>query len=138
MDVVLSENQSMLQQATRRFVEQEHPVLQTRKLADAGVAFPAQTWTQCAEQGWIGLFVPEEHGGMAGDAEGAIDAAIIAEELGRQVFAGPFASNAVIAFAIAQSGSPEQRGAFLPGLACGTLQAAWCSGPRSCSASSAL
>lgn len=126
MDVVLSENQNMLQQATRRFVEQEHPVLQTRKLADAHAAFPAQAWAGCAEQGWIGLFVPEDEGGMAGLAEGAVDAAIVAEELGRQVFAGPFASNAVAAFAIAKAGSSGQQGAFLPGLASGALEAAWC------------
>ncbi len=126
MDVVLSENQTLLQQATRRFVEQEHPVVQTRRLADAKAAFPAETWTQCAAQGWVALFVPEQHGGMAGEAEGAVDAAIVAEELGRQVFAGPFASNAVAAFAIANAGSDAQRAQFLPGLASGEMQAAWC------------
>jgi alkylation response protein AidB-like acyl-CoA dehydrogenase len=126
MDVVLSENQTLLQQATRRFVEQEHPVLATRRLADAGAAFSPEAWAGCAAQGWIGLFVPEEHGGMAGEAEGVIDAAIVAEELGRQVFAGPFASNAVAAFAIAQAGSPDQQARLLPGLASGEAQAAWC------------
>jgi len=126
VDVVLSENQTLLQQATRRFVEQEHPVLATRKLADAGEAFPAPAWGACAGQGWIGLFVPEAHGGMADEAEGVIDAAIVAEELGRQVFAGPFASNAVVAYAIAQSGSDEQQANVLPGLASGDTQAAWC------------
>jgi alkylation response protein AidB-like acyl-CoA dehydrogenase len=126
MDVVLSENQTLLQQATRRFVEQEHPVLATRRLADAGAAFPVEAWAGCTAQGWIGLFVPEEHGGMAGEAQGVIDAAIVAEELGRQVFAGPFASNAVAAFAIALSGAPDQQARFLPGLASGETQAAWC------------
>lgn len=126
MDVVLSENQSILQQATRRFVEAEHPVLATRKLAEAGEAFATSLWQDCAAQGWIGLFVPGEHGGMAEDAEGVIDAAIVAEELGRQVFAGPFASNAVAAFAIANSGSVSQKAEFLPGLVSGEVQTAWC------------
>ncbi|MCB2063659.1 MAG: acyl-CoA/acyl-ACP dehydrogenase [Novosphingobium sp.] len=126
MDVVLSENQTLLQQATRRFVDQEHPVLATRKLAEAGSAFAASSWQACAAQGWIGLFVPAEHGGMAEDAEGVIDAAIVAEELGRQVFAGPFASNAVVAFAIANAGSEVQRATHLPGLVSGETQAAWC------------
>lgn len=84
------------------------------------------SWSACAGQGWIGLFVPEAHGGMADEAEGVIDAAIVAEELGRQVFAGPFASNAVAAFAIAQAGSDEQQANLLPALAAGDTQAAWC------------
>jgi alkylation response protein AidB-like acyl-CoA dehydrogenase len=126
VDVVLSENQTLLQQATRRFVEQEYPVLHTRKLSDVHAAFPAQAWAACAAQGWIGLFVPEEHGGMADESEGVIDAAIVAEELGRQVFAGPLASNAVAAFAVAQAGSSDQKAVFLPGLASGETQAAWC------------
>lgn len=126
MDVVLSENQTLLQQATRRFVEARHAVSQTRKLADAGETMARQAWADCAAQGWIGLFVPEEHGGMAGEAEGVIDAAIVAEELGRQVYAGPFASNAVAAFAIAQSGSADQQAQCLPGLVAGDVQAAWC------------
>jgi alkylation response protein AidB-like acyl-CoA dehydrogenase len=126
MDVVLTENQTLLQQATRRFVEQEHPVLATRRLADAGQVMPRESWATCAAQGWIGLFVPEEHGGMAGEAEGVIDAVIVAEELGRQVFAGPFASNAVGAFALTNAGSPDQQARHLPGLVSGDLQAAWC------------
>jgi len=126
VDVVLSENQSILQQATRRFVEAEHPVLATRKLADAGEAIAASAWQSCAAQGWIALFVPGAHGGMAEEAEGVIDAAIIAEELGRQVFAGPFASNAVAAFTIAQAGTDKQCAAHLPGLVSGETQAAWC------------
>jgi alkylation response protein AidB-like acyl-CoA dehydrogenase len=126
MDVVLSENQTLLQQATRRFVEQEHPVVATRRLAEAGEVMSRESWAGCAAQGWIGLFVPEEHGGMAGEAEGVIDAAIVAEELGRQVFAGPFASNAVAAFAIARSGSPDQQARHLTSLVSGDLQAAWC------------
>lgn len=126
MDVVLSENQTLLQQATRRFVEARHTVSQTRKLADAGETMAKKAWADCAAQGWIGLFVPGEHGGMAAEAEGVIDAAIVAEELGRQVYAGPFASNAVAAFAIAKSGSAGQQAQFLPSLASGDMTATNC------------
>jgi alkylation response protein AidB-like acyl-CoA dehydrogenase len=126
MDVVLTENQTMLQDATRGFVQQRFPVTHVRKLADGGQAFPADDWSECAQQGWIGLFVPGTQGGIAEEAEGVIDAAIVAEELGRQVFAGPFAPNAVAAFAIAQSGSEAQREQFLTALSAGTLDAAWC------------
>lgn len=126
MDVVLSENQTILAEATRRFVEQRFPVGHTRKLADAGLPFSGDDWRDCASQGWISLFLPPELDGMADEAEGVVDAAIIAEELGRQVFAGPYAGNAVAAFAIAATGSAEQQAGILPALAMGELVAASC------------
>ncbi len=55
-----------------------------------------------------------------------MDAAIVAEELGRVVFSGPFLSSCVAAFAIAEAGSDQQRMAYLPGLASGEILAAWC------------
>lgn len=126
MDVVLSENQTMLADATRGFVERHFAVGHVRGLADSGEPMARSNWAECAGQGWIGLFVPEEYGGVAGDAEGVIDAAIVAEELGRQVFAGPFASSAVAAFAVAQAGSDQQRADFLPALTSGDLIASSC------------
>jgi alkylation response protein AidB-like acyl-CoA dehydrogenase len=126
MDVVLSENQTMLQDATRRLVEARYPVEQVRKLSDAGEPFPAGSWAECAGQGWIGLFVPEQFGGVAEEAGGVIDAAIVAEELGRQVFAGPFAPSAVAAFAITQFGDDTQHASYLPGLGSGEITATSC------------
>jgi alkylation response protein AidB-like acyl-CoA dehydrogenase len=63
---------------------------------------------------------------MAESASGAIDAAIIAEELGRVVFAGPFLPVNVVAFALAQNGSDAHRKTLLPGLAAGEIIATWC------------
>ena len=98
MDVVLTENQTMLHDATRRFVQDRSPITQVRKLSDGGAPFPATAWQECAGQGWVGLLVPEDHGGMGDEAEGVIDASIVAEELGRVVFAGPFLPNMVAAY----------------------------------------
>jgi alkylation response protein AidB-like acyl-CoA dehydrogenase len=128
MDVVLTENQTLLQQATRGFVEQRFPIGYARKLAEAGQSFSAADWQDCAAQGWIALFLPAGLGGLADEAEGVIDAAIIAEELGRQVFAGPFVANAVAAFAIAEAGSQAQHARYLPALGAGELIATCCHG----------
>ena len=126
MDVTVSENQSMLQHATRRFVQDRLPITAVRKLAETQTKFGADTWRECAAQGWLALFTPQAFGGMAEDAQGVIDAAIVAEELGRMVFAGPFLPASVVAFAVARAGSDAQRQKVLPGLCSGELRAAWC------------
>ena len=56
-------------------------------------------------------------GGIAESTQGVIDAAIIAKELGRVGFNGPFRAVSVVAFAIAQAGSQAQCRALLAGLA---------------------
>jgi alkylation response protein AidB-like acyl-CoA dehydrogenase len=126
MDVMLNEDQLMLQEMTRRFVEARSPIGALRKLVDRGETLDRALWREAAELGWIALLVPVANGGVAEAAQGAIDAAIIAEELGRVVFAGPFLSTSVVAAAVAAAGSDAQRDAWLPGLASGDMLAAWC------------
>lgn len=130
MDVAASEDQLMLQSMTRRFLEDRSPVGALRKLTDAGESLDRDVWREGAEMGWVALFVPEDHGGIAESAQGVADAAIVAEELGRVVYSGPFLSSCVVAFAIARSGSEDQKAAWLPGLASGERLAAWCFSPR--------
>jgi alkylation response protein AidB-like acyl-CoA dehydrogenase len=126
VDIDVSEDQKLLQETTRRFLEKRSPIGATRRLIGDQTGFDRATWRQGAELGWLSLFVPEAHGGVAESAQGVIDAAIVAEELGRVVFAGPFLPVNVVAFAIAAAGSEAQREALLPGLAAGDLLAAWC------------
>ena len=126
MDVTLTEDQRMLQDATRRYLEDRAPIGMLRRLAVTEAEFSADAWREGVAQGWVGLFTPEAHGGLAESAQGVIDAAILAEELGRVVYPGPFLSNCVVAFALGQSGSQAQQAALLPGLAEGEKRAAWC------------
>lgn len=134
MDVIATEDQLMLRDMTRRFLEERSPIGATRKLADSGVQIDRDAWREGAELGWIALFVPEAQGGIAEASQGVIDAAIVAEELGRVVFSGPFLSTSVVAFAVAQAGSADQQGEILPGLASGERLAAWCLGGKGAAA----
>lgn len=126
MDIDLTEDQIALQDMTRRFLEEQSPIGALRRLADKGDTFDHGLWRQGAELGWVGLFTPEAYGGFAEGFQGVVDAAIIAEELGRVVFSGPFLSVSVVAFAIAEAGSEDQKAALLPKLASGEAVAAWC------------
>jgi alkylation response protein AidB-like acyl-CoA dehydrogenase len=126
MDIAAAEDQRLLQETTRRFLESKSPIGALRRLAGSGGGFDRDVWRQGAELGWLALFVPEDNGGMAESAQGVIDAAIVAEELGRVVFSGPFLPVSVVAFAVGQAGSAAQREALLPALAAGDEIAAWC------------
>jgi alkylation response protein AidB-like acyl-CoA dehydrogenase len=126
LDVVATEDQRMLQETTRRFLEDRSPIGALRKQVAAEARFDRAAWRAGAELGWLALFTPEAYGGIAEGAEGAVDAAIIAEELGRVVYSGPFLPVSVAAFAVALSGSPAQCEALLPPLASGEAVAAWC------------
>jgi len=126
VDVIVTEDQRMLQAATRRYLEDRAPIGALRRLAEQQQAYAAASWREAVAQGWLGLFIPEALGGLAESAQGVIDAAILAEELGRVVYAGPFLSNSVVAFALVHSGSAAQQSALLPTLAAGESGAAWC------------
>lgn len=126
MDITLNEDQTMLQDMTRRFLEDRSPIGALRKQVNAKQGFDRDVWKEGAELGWVALFVPEANGGIAESAGGVADAAVVAEELGRVVYSGPFLSNCAVAYAIARSGSAEQCEALLPGLATGETNGAWC------------
>ncbi len=78
-------------------------------------------WNEMAELGWLGIHLPEEHGG-AGAGLGEL--VVVLDELGRQVAPGPFLPTVLASALIAQCGTAEQRAFFLPSLADGTLVAA--------------
>jgi alkylation response protein AidB-like acyl-CoA dehydrogenase len=126
VDVILSDDQKMLQDTARRFLESKSPIGAVRKLATNEVGLDRHIWRQGAELGWLSLFTPEDFGGLSEATEGLVDAAIVAEELGRVVFAGPFLPVNVVSFALAQAGSQAQRESALPALATGEQIAAWC------------
>lgn len=121
-----SDDQQLLRGTTRRFLEAQSGVAEVRRLMDDPVGFDRDLWRRGAELGWASIFIPEKFGGMSESASGAVDAAIVAEELGRVLFTGPFLPGNVVAFALAQEGSDAQRERVLPALAAGQLIATWC------------
>jgi alkylation response protein AidB-like acyl-CoA dehydrogenase len=111
---------------TRRFLEERSPIGALRRAVETGSRFDVGVWREGAALGWTALFVPEQYGGISESGEGALDAAIIAEELGRVVYSGPFLPVSVVAQAVATQGSRELREEVLPKLVSGEKTAAWC------------
>ena len=77
-------------------------------------------WRTLADQGLLGIAVPEEQGGSG---LGLIELCLVLEEQGRRVAPVPlFASLVLGGLAIAEFGTPEQQSRWLPGLASGELK----------------
>ncbi|HVV12690.1 acyl-CoA dehydrogenase [Amycolatopsis sp.] len=91
-----------------------------RALGPAQGGDPGQEWKQLGELGWTGLHLPEEYGGSG---YGLAELAVVVEGLGAEIAPGPFVPTTVASALIAETGSPAQRAALLPGLADGSVRA---------------
>ncbi len=130
----LTEEQEMLRQTTRQFLEDRAPATVLRELADSETGFDPALWQAGAELGWHSLAIPEEYGG-AGYTFAELG--VVLEEMGRSLFPAPFLSTVVMsANAILLGGTEEQKTALLPGIAMGesVMTMALFEGPRGASA----
>ncbi|HSJ99473.1 MAG TPA: acyl-CoA dehydrogenase family protein, partial [Myxococcota bacterium] len=120
MDFGLSEEQRLLEQTLRRWLEEQVPVARVREIGAREDGADAALWKGLAELGVLGLLVPEEHGGSG---LGMLDAALAMESLARAAAPAPFLGSAVLApVALAAAGTDTQRRTWLPRLACGETQ----------------
>jgi alkylation response protein AidB-like acyl-CoA dehydrogenase len=90
------------------------------RAAAEGRAYDDALWRELCELGWPGIAVAEQHGGQG---LGAVELAVLLEQLGYACAATPFLSSAVAAAAIQAAGSDDQRARWLPGLASGEITA---------------
>ena len=124
MAMLLTDEQNMLRDAARGFLQASAPIDQLRRLRDevSSDGYDRDTWKSMAEMGWSGVLIPEDHGGVA---MGHVAAGVIAEEMGRTLTASPFLSTAVMgAIAVAGYGSASQREQWLSKIADGTTNVA--------------
>lgn len=116
---VLSEEQSMLRDAAKSWVQEKSPVTAFRKMRDSGVelGYDAGAWNEMAEMGWAGVIIPEEYGGSN---FGYLSMGLILEELGRTLTASPLlASGLGAASALVLGGTEEQKSNWLTKIAAG-------------------
>jgi alkylation response protein AidB-like acyl-CoA dehydrogenase len=95
--VILTGDQKMLRETAAAFLADEGgPAKQLRRLRDSGCGdgFGHALWKQFGELGLTGICVPESHGGMG---MGVTEAALVLEEIGRNLTPSPFLTTAVVA-----------------------------------------
>ena len=119
MDLGFTEQQELLKNAARDFLEQECPEQLVRDMEEDEQGYSPQLWSKMAGQGWQGLLIPEQHGGAGFDF---LDLCVLLEEFGRALVPGPFMSTVLGgAVPLMVAGSGEQQARYLPRIASGDL-----------------
>ena len=113
MDFDFTDDQESLRDAVRRWVDKGFSFERRHALAQAGGATRA-VYAELAGLGLTGLVVPEAHGGLG---LGAIDAMVVAEELGRGLVNAPFVAGALVAPVLLSAAPPDLQAAWLPRVA---------------------
>jgi alkylation response protein AidB-like acyl-CoA dehydrogenase len=119
MALVLNEEQVMLKDSARDFLQNRAPTDHLRELRDSGNSdgFSRELWQEMAEMGWPAILVPEQHGGLD---YGFTGIGIVLEESGRTLTPSPLLGTALIGTAaLVKAGTQEQCEAILPNVAAG-------------------
>ena len=122
MEFGLSQEQVALQDSVNRFLDEKIPLDRVRKYAESPEDTGTDIWSGLVDLGVPALLIPEEYGGVG---LGSLDAAIVAESLGRHTTPGPFLSTAILATkALLLGGNEKQKEQYLPKIADGSLRVA--------------
>jgi len=125
MNYDLSEEQNMLKESAHRFLAEECPSEFVREMVEDEKGFSPSLWRKMAELGWMGLQVPEEHGGSGMNF---LYLAVLLSEMGRFCLPGPYFSTVILGgLTLMEAGNDEQKADILPDLAEGNriLTLAW-------------
>jgi alkylation response protein AidB-like acyl-CoA dehydrogenase len=134
VELEFSTEQDELRDGVRAVLERECPMTAVRTLVEKrwrdGDADADELWSRMVELGWPALTVPEAAGGLG---LGAVELAVVVEELGRVVAPGPYLPTvAQFVPAVREAGDAEQQARFLGAVATdgytGTLAIAEASG----------
>ncbi len=117
MNFGFTEEQELLRAEVRKFLDARCPLEQVRALMESERGYSPELWASLAELGWLGLTIPEAHGGAG---LGWVDFVVLLEETGRTLFPSPLVSTTLAAAAILDAGSEEQKARWLPGIADGS------------------
>ncbi len=114
----LTDEQRALQDAVRSYLADRFGQAEVRAVYDDpdGDANPPKLWQAMAEQGWLGLMVPEENDGFGA---GLMEAAVVARAFGAGTVPGPWLGTVLVAEAVRLGGSDAQKASWLPRLAAG-------------------
>jgi acyl-CoA dehydrogenase len=121
VDFEFSEEQKILRQTVRRFVEEQCPQEYVRQLDHTG-EFPQALWQKMADLGFLGLPVSGKYGGSEGTM---LDMVIVIEELAKRILALaiPFTNTIGLTNKVVSAlGTEDQKSRIIPQLVKGGIK----------------
>ncbi len=112
--------QQLLRDVVSRALREKSPTTAVRELMASDRGYDPAVWQElCGDAGLAGVHIPEAYGGAAG---GPVELGIVAEEMGRTLFCGPFFASSVMAGnALLEAADESARAELLPGIAGGSV-----------------
>lgn len=116
MDYFLTEEQQMIRDLARQIAEEK--VVPVRAELDEKNEYPWEIIKTLAQSDMMGLFIPEEYGGLG---KGCLELCLAVEELSRACVgvSTTYAANALGTYPILLFGTDEQKKKYLPDIAAG-------------------
>lgn len=116
MDFTYTEEQRMMKEAARGFLEKTCPNVDWYLEMDRDEkGYTPELWKGMAELGWMAVMFPEQYGGIGGTF---IDMVVLLEEMGYAAVPGPFFSTVLLGgLTVLWGGNDGQKEKYLPEIA---------------------
>jgi alkylation response protein AidB-like acyl-CoA dehydrogenase len=118
MDFAFTQEQDLLRDSVRKFVEKDYDFGKRGKLLKSDVGFSREAWKSYASLGWTALPFSEADGGLGGSA---VDTMIVLEELGKGLTLEPYVYSVIFAGGLLKRAGAALRERYLSKLIEGEL-----------------
>ena len=118
MSIALTDDHKALADTASELLTKRDARGANRALLEAADEPKPAFWDEVAGLGWLGLHVPEDHGGSG---FGLPELVVVVEELGRAIAPGPFVPTVIASAVIAAAAPEDVQKRVLPGLADGSV-----------------
>lgn len=113
---------SMLRDSLERYTAEQYDFLKRWRVLEQPAGYSAAAWQNYAEFGWLALRLPEEEGGLDGDA---VAQGAVMEVVGKRLLMEPLLASALVGTGLlVKLGTASQQAELLPALAEGRLKLA--------------
>jgi alkylation response protein AidB-like acyl-CoA dehydrogenase len=117
MSIAITDDHRALAETARDFLLKRDARGANRSMLEAPTEELPDLWKALIDLGWLGLHIPEEHGGSGYGIEELV---VVVEELGALVAPGPFVPTVLASAVLVAAGDDATKAKLLPGLADGS------------------
>jgi alkylation response protein AidB-like acyl-CoA dehydrogenase len=121
MDFTFTDEQNLLRDSVRKFIEKDYAFETRRALLKSELGFSRENWKGFADLGWTALPFSEADGGLGGKAA---DTMIVLEEFGKGLVLEPYLPTVVFAGGLLKRASAALKSKYVTGIINGDVIAA--------------